>query len=222
MSLWISADLVDTRTPKQEQETGLSSTHLIDRKPRNAHRDRSRRKNRELAGAVSSNSGDSASGTKRCRKSDRKRRCRVRASTTTTLTSTSSIDAMEEFSHSNTPSTLTLDTPERPVCGLDCRYTRSLRKGNRVAAIKEDILRKLKLDAPVNITNRPAVMPRVPYIDAMMENMMQGDQPYTYQDYLDEDLDDDRATTLRVFNFAEPGELTFLYLSLPWHSMPPF
>jgi hypothetical protein len=86
-----------------------------------------------------------------------------------------------------------------------------MRRNNRLEAIKLDILRKLKLEAPVNTTNR--VVPRVPHIDEFRDTFeMQGDQPRGHHHhhnqfpFLDDDGDDDmdRATTLRVFNFAEP------------------
>ncbi|ELU12145.1 hypothetical protein CAPTEDRAFT_224992, partial [Capitella teleta] len=163
----------------------------------------SRRRHRETPRAVS---GDSSGRSARSsRRAARRQRAggRRRDHQTTEAPDTTEEPIFLDYHTGPDP-----ETAER-VCGRDCLFTRDLRRHHRLEAIKEDILRKLKLDGPVNITNRPLQLPGVPVIqDFVQESQMQSDQPYgrhhplLYEDEVDDD--GDRATTLRVFNFAEP------------------
>ena len=84
----------------------------------------------------------------------------------------------------------------------------------RIKNIKDEILRKLRLEAPPNITARR--IPSIPLIQTIREKYeMQKDAPYSMMadsPYEGGEPDDYHARTMKVLNFATPGKLLFLFI----------
>lgn len=96
-------------------------------------------------------------------------------------------------------------SPQIVACGA-CRMREEI-KSRSLEAIKVDVLRKLQMENPPNITGR--VLPQVPQnILAMVDpgyGGMQSDEPrYKTGPSIHEEEDDFHIKTTKVFSFAQP------------------
>ena len=83
----------------------------------------------------------------------------------------------------------------------------------KLELIKQDILKKLKLEAPPNITISAK---RIPVLTELLEEYeMQGDAPHGHHHHMNQRYDnDDYAVTDAVTNFAKPRKLNCIYFSI--------
>jgi hypothetical protein len=82
---------------------------------------------------------------------------------------------------------------------------RQVKRDYRIESIKSEILRKLRLSNPPNVT--AARLPAIPHIQRIVDELSyQSDAPWSSHEQQQYDTDDDHATPLKVLIFAVPGE----------------
>lgn len=81
---------------------------------------------------------------------------------------------------------------------------RDLKRSYRLESIKTDILRKLRMSAPPNVTGLR--LPNVPLLNQMIANLSNTTDTGHYGSTgSGSDVDDDRLLTMRVIQFSKPG-----------------
>lgn len=82
---------------------------------------------------------------------------------------------------------------------------RQVKRDYRIESIKSDILRKLRLSRPPNVT--ATRLPAIPHIQRIVDELSyQSDAPWTNHEQQQYEADDDHATPLKVLIFAVPGK----------------
>jgi hypothetical protein len=106
--------------------------------------------------------------------------------------------------------TAAASTPSRPQNCSGCA-TRQLKQEYRLESIKSEILRKLRLRAPPNVT-RPTHLPDIPQIQTIVHSMSYQSDSAGSEDY----SDNEHATTMTVMLFPTSGWLNFKKSFFQW------
>ena len=97
----------------------------------------------------------------------------------------------------------------QPASCVGCDYNEIVRR-NRIESIKEDLLRKLKMVAPPNVTApryfsnfKNILQSTSGFVDKPDDPDMQNDAPSEPDSSEDSSEDSDKSTAMRVFNFCQ-------------------
>jgi len=93
-------------------------------------------------------------------------------------------------------------------CSMHC-VTREVKKNYRIESIKVDILRKLRLSAPPNVTGKR--LPSIPQLQEILKR--HGYHNSSMEFHREDDFDDTYATPMQQILFSQPGGLELFVIN---------